>query len=133
MAKPDLHLFIKDLRARAVAGSNAPPVSIRAKDLDENFEKVTVLPSEAESPEYRVEYRKNGVMLSEFLPRGENAGNILYYSGGWKITARPNSRGDLLFWDGSAWVVLPAASGPTLHVLTIQNGSLAWTPTEDCP
>jgi len=65
MAKPDLHSFIKDLRSRPVAGSNAPPVSIRAKDLDDNFKKVTIIPSEAFPPEYQVAYREDGVILSD--------------------------------------------------------------------
>jgi hypothetical protein len=51
----------------------------------------------------------------------------------WKKTIPNGERvGDLLRWDGSAWVLLPAISSGSLHVLTIKNNVLAWTPTEDC-
>jgi hypothetical protein len=114
MADIDLHLFREDLAKVPPKGSDQPPRTIRAADLDGNFKKVTVLPSESDPPEYEVEYREDGTILSNFLPEG-------------------NNRGDLLYWNGSAWQVFPAASGTTLNVLTIQNGNLAWTPTQDCP
>lgn len=57
----------------------------------------------------------------------------------WKKTNLPrgSSKGDLLYWDPEAgeegaWVVLAAPSGSTLNVLTIQNGNLSWTATQDC-
>jgi hypothetical protein len=72
MADIDLHKFKKDLDNVPPRGSNQPPVSIRARDLDGNFEKVTVLPSEAIPPEYQVTYRDDGVILSDIngLPEG---------------------------------------------------------------
>jgi hypothetical protein len=65
MADIDLHLFEEDLNNKPAKGSNAPPVSIRAKDLDGNFKKVTVLESEEDPPEYTVEYRDDGVVLKD--------------------------------------------------------------------
>jgi hypothetical protein len=133
MADIDLHLFEDDLRQRPAKGSNHPPVSIRAKDLDGNFTKVTVLQSETDPPEYVVDYRDDGVLLKDFLPRGEATGNILYWNGSaWVIAAEPQQNGDLLFWNGTVWQALPAPQDNTLRVLTIQNGTLAWTATEDC-
>lgn len=46
-------------------------------------------------------------------------------------------KGDLLYWDPSvppqgAWAVLEAVESEMLHVLTIKDGQLAWTETEDC-
>jgi|688.fasta_scaffold157588_3 hypothetical protein len=64
MAAPDLHKFRDDLKNRPAPGSNAPPVSIRAKDLDENYKKVTVVkPSIIPAglqPDYEMRYRKDG-------------------------------------------------------------------------
>ena len=113
MALPDLHLFENDLKNKPGKGSNAPPVSIRAKNLDENYKKVTLIESDQDPPLYTVEYTEDGTRITRLLPEGSNTG-------------------DLLYWDGNKWAVLAATSSSTLHVLTIQNGSLAWTATEDC-
>jgi hypothetical protein len=109
----ELHKFRDDLQNRPAPGSNAPPVTIRAKDLDENFTKVTVLESETDPPEYDVEYTERGILLSKFLPPGTN-------------------QGDLLYWDGEAWSVLPAPQDNEFRVLAIQSGNLTWAQTEDC-
>jgi hypothetical protein len=113
MADIDLHLFEEDLQKRPARGSNAPPVSIRAKDLDGNFKKVTVIDSEKDPPEYVVEYTDEGVILKDFLAQGENTG-------------------DLLYWDGDGWEILSAPQDDKLRVLTIQSGNLEWIETEDC-
>jgi hypothetical protein len=116
MALPDLHLFENDLKNRPGKGSNAPPVSIRAKDLDENYKRVTLVDpdSNISNPDlYKVRHDKDGTRIT-------------------KIFADATNTGDLLYWDGNKWAVLAATSSSTLHVLTIQNGSLAWTATEDC-
>ncbi len=39
---------------------------------------------------------------------------------------------DMLYWDGSAWLVLPGPSGTGTHVLGSVDGTLTWLPTEDC-
>jgi hypothetical protein len=72
MADIELHRFKEDLDKVPPKGSNAPPRSISAKALDGNFDKVTLLPSEAEPPEYEVSYREDGVILSNLrsLPEG---------------------------------------------------------------
>jgi len=72
MSDIDLHRFKEVLVKVPPRGSNTPPRSIRAVDLDENFKKVTLLPSEAEPPEYEVSYREDGVILSDIngLPAG---------------------------------------------------------------
>jgi hypothetical protein len=133
VADIDLHRFKEDLDKVPPKGSNQPPRSISATNLDENFNKVTVLPSEADPPEYEIEYREDGVLLSRFLPEGEAVGNILYWNGvAWVVTAQPRNRGDLMFWSGTAWQALPAPQDNTLRVLAIQNGTLAWTATQDC-
>ena len=116
MALPDLHLFVNDLRNTPLPGSSAPPRTIRATNLDENFQKVTVLASEEDPPAYQVTYTRDGTLLSNFrtVPDGTTIG-------------------DLLYWSGERWAVLPSVGSSTLHVLTIQNRALAWTPTQDCP
>ena len=63
MAKIDLHSFERDLTNKPGDGSSAPPRSIRAKDLDGNFKKVTLLPDTSETPAYTVEYTADGTKL----------------------------------------------------------------------
>lgn len=113
MAEIDLHKFERDLKSRPGPGSAAPPRTIRAKDLDGNFNKVTLLKDNNEPALYDLEYTKDGVRLTRLLPDGKN-------------------KGDLLYWDRRKWVVLRAVQSETLHVLTIQDGTLKWVPTEDC-
>jgi hypothetical protein len=52
------------------------------------------------------------------LPSGEKLGDILYWN--------PNSG------ENGEWVILSAPSGSVLYALTIQNGTLTWTATQDC-
>jgi len=63
MAKIDLHLFERDLINTVGIGSNAPPRTIRAKDLDGNNKKLTLLPDQSETPSYTVEYTQDGTRL----------------------------------------------------------------------
>jgi hypothetical protein len=72
MALPDLHKFENDLKNRPGPGSNAPPVSIRAKNLDDNFKKVTLIGSDENPPPYTVEYTADGTRLRNIkgLPEG---------------------------------------------------------------
>jgi hypothetical protein len=92
--KPDLHLFEKDLKNKSLVGSNAPPRTIRAKDLDGNNKKLTLLKGAGDPPLYDVKYTKDGTVITRILPEA------------------------------------PSATG--MHVLTISDGVLAWTQTEDC-
>lgn len=80
MALPDLHKFRDDLKNVPAPGSNAPPRTIRARDLDENFRKVTVIDSEALPPDYRVKPTKDGIILTDILPE-RPAGNSLHVLG----------------------------------------------------
>jgi len=115
VSKIDLHIFKEDLAKVPLNGSNAPPRSIKAQDLDDNFAKTSVIDPVDDPPRYTVEYTSEGTRL--------------------KITVLPEDADDgaLLYWDGSAWAALspPTASG--LHVLTVSGGELAWTATEACP
>lgn len=116
MKKPDLHKFEDDLKNRPPDGSNAPPRTIRAKNLDENNVKLTLIENPNESSEnksYEVTYGKDGTYLSRILPKGSN-------------------KGDLLYWNSERWTVLAAPDSSTMHALTITSGTLAWTETEDC-
>jgi hypothetical protein len=40
--------------------------------------------------------------------------------------------GDLLYWDGAAWVILPPPSDSALRVLATNGGVPFWAQTEDC-
>jgi hypothetical protein len=63
MATIDLHLFERDLANIPGKGSSAPPRTIKAKDLDENNKKLTLLPDQSETPAYTVEYTQDGTRL----------------------------------------------------------------------
>jgi len=117
----ELLVFFQEYLNRRATGKE-PPITIKAKDLDKNYKLATVINNPDESEEdrsYTVEYREEGTVLNIItLPDGA-------------------TKGDLLYWDpeqddGGAWAVLSAPSSTTLRVLTIQNGALAWTETEDC-
>jgi hypothetical protein len=99
-----------------------PPVSIKAADLDRNFRAVTLIDNpdeDGENRSYTVDYRQEGTVLAiNRLPDGATKGDLLYWD--------PEQEGD------GAWVVLPAPSSTALRVLTLQNGTLAWTATEEC-
>jgi hypothetical protein len=145
MARPRLHSFKKDLLNKPGAGSNAPPRTIKAADLDDNFKRVTIL----NGAFYRVRPTPDGLILVENRKQtdedtdapsdgrdgtdgtdgddGDDGGSDIFTS-----IPRGNNRGDLLYYNGQAWTVLPSVASSTLHVLTIQNEELAWTPTEAC-
>ena len=63
--KPELHLFERDLKNKPSSGSNAPPRTIRAKDLDGNNKRLTLLEGEGDPPAYRVKYTKEGTVLTD--------------------------------------------------------------------
>jgi hypothetical protein len=61
---PDLHKFVSDLDKRPGNGAAVPPRVVRAKDLDENFEKLTLVEPQKGPPDfYVVEYRREGTKL----------------------------------------------------------------------
>jgi hypothetical protein len=115
----ELHKFAEDLKQRPLKGSNAPPVGIRAKDLDENFAKVRLIESDKANPKpYEVVYTKDGTRIENIraVPDGEHDGDILF----WKDSERK-------------WKVFPAVRNrDKLHVLGILDGKLGWIKTEDC-
>jgi hypothetical protein len=113
MAAPDLHKFRDDLKNRPGPGSNAPPRSIRAEDLDENYKKVTLIESDQSPKLYDVRYTKDGTRLTRLMPDGKKFG-------------------DLLYWNGKRWVTLSAPDSNQMHVLTATNSVLSWTATQDC-
>ena len=114
-----LHKFRDDLKKRPPRGSSAPPVGIRARDLDENFKKVTLIDSDKSNPKpYEVAYTKDGIRLENIrqIPDGTNDGDLAF----WKASDRK-------------WLVFPAVQDRTkLHVLGILDGKLGWIATEDC-
>jgi hypothetical protein len=123
MASIDLHKFRDDLRNAPGKGSDAPPRTIRASDLDGNFKKVTIIESDDVDPvPYELEHTEGGTMLKNLkqLPDGANLGDIAYYD----PEAGNNGTG--------AWRVLAAPGDGKIYALTIQSGVLKWVETEDC-
>lgn len=41
-------------------------------------------------------------------------------------------QGDMLFWDGDKWVLLPSPSGGVMHVLSHDGSRPVWVETQDC-
>jgi hypothetical protein len=124
MAKADLHEFKEDLKNKPGPGSDAPPRTVRASDLDGNFKKVMLIESDDVDPvPYEVEYTEDGTMLKNLkqLPDGESLGDIAYYdpeagnngAGAWRVLRAPEQDGKI-------------------YALTIQSGALKWLETEDC-
>ena len=83
MATIDLHLFERDLANKPGKGSMAPPRTIRAKDLDGNNKKLTLLKGEGSPPSYTVKYTSDGIILN-VLPAFPTASglHVLTVSGG---------------------------------------------------
>jgi hypothetical protein len=131
--KPDLHLFERDLKNKPVAGSNDPPRTIRAKNLDDNNKRLTLLQGAGDPPLYEVQYTTDGTRITRILPNGSVAGDLLSWDGSaWQSVVSPTGAAQLLYWNGSSWQLLPSPSSTALQVLTIQNGVFAWTATTDC-
>jgi hypothetical protein len=125
MAKANLHEFKEDLKNKPGPGSDAPPRTIRASDLDGNFKKVMLIESDdVDPPAYEVEYTEDGTKLKNLkqLPNGLLLGDMAYYD----PDAGNNGAG--------AWRVLaaPPTSDDKIYALTIQSGALKWVETEDC-
>jgi hypothetical protein len=112
----DVWLFAQLVQNRPAKGSNDYPVAIKASHLDHNWKKTTLkAPKNVEKADalYEVSYDEDGTRITRIFPNGKNTG-------------------DLLYWDGSKWVVFARPTAATMHALTITNGALAWTPTEGC-
>jgi hypothetical protein len=113
MARPDLHKFEKSLNNNPGLGSTDEPRTIKAKNLDDNNKKLTLLKGEGTPELYEVKYTTDGTRITRIFENGQNPG-------------------DLLFWNGSRWAKFAAPTVTDLRVLTITDGTLAWTATEDC-
>jgi hypothetical protein len=75
MALPDLHKFERLVKNKPAKGSNDYPVSIKAKDLDDNWKMTTLLESDDTPKTYTVEYTKDGTRIKNIrgLPEGASA------------------------------------------------------------
>jgi len=94
MSRIDLHKFEQDLKNKPGLGSMDAPRTIKAKKLDDNNKKLTLLKGEGTPALYEVKYTPEGTLITRILP------------------TPPEST--------------------TMHVLTVTNGVVAWTATEDC-
>jgi hypothetical protein len=71
MARPDLHKFEKSLKNKPGLGSTDEPRTIKAKNLDDNNKKLTLLKSEETPPAYKVKYTADGTIITDIqgLPK----------------------------------------------------------------
>jgi hypothetical protein len=112
-------LFEQLVKNKPAKGSNDYPIAIKATHLDHNWKKITLRPPLGVEPEnalYEVKYDNDGTRITRLLPNGGE-----------------DRAGDLLYWNGTKWVVLPAVQDDTLHILGIKDGVLQWVETQDCP
>jgi hypothetical protein len=71
--KPVLHIFANDLLKKPLIGSKDPPRTIRAKDLDDNNRRLTVLKGSGDPLPYGVRYTKEGTLLTGIRNLPEDA------------------------------------------------------------
>jgi len=71
MNAPDLHKFEKDLTKKPGIGDMSPPRTIKAKNLDDNNKKLTLLKGEGTPPAYKVKYTADGTIITDIqgLPK----------------------------------------------------------------
>jgi hypothetical protein len=116
----DLVVFNDYLKKRP--SGNESPVSIKAADLDKNFNRTTLIenPDEPDDDKtYQVSYKNTGTVLNlPVFPKGTTTGDLLYWD-----AARGN---------GGEWAVLRRPGGTSLKVLGFQNGNVTWISTQDC-
>lgn len=65
MARPELHEFERLVQNQPAPGSSDYPVAIKAKHLDENWKRVTVIESDEDPLPYTVEYTEDGTILRD--------------------------------------------------------------------
>lgn len=87
------------------------------KKLPVDFEKKVKQPPSADGTGYPYRISASDLMenfrfLLELMPDGEV--------------------GDMLYWDGNAWVLLAAPSGGITHVLSHNGTRPEWIETQDC-
>jgi len=112
-------LFSELVKNKPAKGSNDYPIALKAIHLDENWKRTTLKAPKDTDPAdalYEVSYQDDGTYITRILPNGGE-----------------DRTGDLLYWDGTKWVVLPAVEDDTLHILGIKDGALQWVETQDCP
>jgi hypothetical protein len=118
------------LKNKPGPGSDAPPRTVRASDLDGNFKKVMLIESDDVDPvPYEVEYTEDGTMLKNLrtVPDGLSYGDMLYWDpergddrGDWRLLRAPDTVGDPNTSD-RVWVL---AFDPKFGPM--------WYRTEDC-
>jgi hypothetical protein len=120
----ELHKFRDDLNKRPPRGSSAPPRTIRAADLDENFQKVSIIPPDDNKrfPSYQVERTAQGTRLKNLrvLPDARDGQLIAHNGTDWVPVLGGNQPGDMLVWVGNtpaqgAWSRLRPPGGNAMH------------------
>jgi hypothetical protein len=74
MALPELHNFERLAKNKPAKGSKDYPVTIKGKDLDENWKMTTLLEGEGDPKLYEVEYTKDGTRITRILPKPPASG-----------------------------------------------------------
>jgi hypothetical protein len=73
MSRIDLHKFEQDLKNKPGLGSMDAPRTIKAKKLDDNNKKLTLLKGEGEPPPYQVKYTPEGTIITDIQGLPANA------------------------------------------------------------
>ena len=115
--------FEEKVRLPAAVGGAGYPSSISARDLMRNFVFAAV-----SAPEFTREGLTNGIKEVTAIGEGGHASREFF------TEAFPENpaKGDMMYYDGTSWVRLPAPSGSVMHVLTHDGIIPAWVETFAC-
>ena len=115
--------FEEKVKAAPAIGGAGYPYRISARDLMRDFVHASV-----EVPPYTDQGFRNGIV--EVRGTGDNGhANRRIFA---EAFPENPAAGDLMYYNGSEWVSLPAPGGSVMHVLTHNGTAPAWTETEAC-
>lgn len=140
-ATPDVggnNIFSLCCESGAVSSKN-PSQFLKWRNLqfprgDESFQTLYWNPSAGNGGRWETLNPPSGATQQDPKFLSYNGSNLVWDDTTTEQLPQGQNNGDILYWNSSSqdWQTLLAPDSETLKVLTIQNGQLAWTETEDC-
>ena len=113
--------FEEKVKQPPAVGGAGYPFQLSAKDLMKNFVYAAVEKADFNRGE-------NGIYFFEETGQGGHSQRRI-----WATSVTPGvNQGDMLYWEGDRYIVLPAPSGSVMHVLAHDGTTPMWVETEDC-